>query len=402
MVKGKILAVRQLEDRQLQAWADLAARAVQPNPLFEPGCLVPASRHLVNGAAISLVVAEHQGRYLGCFPVQAQRSWRALRRPVLVTQVRRMQYDGTPLVDPEGGAGALSAMLEALEASAKGGGPGLVVLDWLDHGVVAAQLGQACEGLGIAQRTYTRWERPVLRRRPEGDYRSLHSRKFLKNVERLRRRLAEAEGGEVALVDRSDDPAGVEVLVGLEASGYKAHTGVAMASHPGEVAWFTEMCDRFRAAGRLHLHTLEVGARAIAAQLALRAGEGLFLLKVAYDEEFAPYTPGIQLHLDGIDHLFATTDAAWIDTCTYGGNATAERMYPDRQSVSAVVLATGGWVDRGALWGVSRARALAGRDAHGEEARAPRASRAFKAAAPEGRKAVTEVATAKRSGSSSG
>ncbi|HEY1732975.1 MAG TPA: GNAT family N-acetyltransferase, partial [Acidimicrobiales bacterium] len=126
-------------------------------------------------------------------------------------------------------------------------------------------------------------------------------------------------------------PTAVAELIRLEGAGYKAQTGVAMTTVPGEPAYFTEMADRFRAAGRLHVHALEVHGRVCAMQLNIEAREGVFLLKLVYDEELSKFRPGLQLHLDVIDDFHHRAGADWLDTCTYKDNETLLRMYPDRK-----------------------------------------------------------------------
>src|SRR5208282_1528650 len=98
---------------------------------------------------------------------------------------------------------------------------------------------------------------------------------------------------EVLVVDRGNDPSAIDDYIKLEASGYKSRTGVAMTTVPGEPEYFTDMCKRFLAAGRLHVLTLEVGGRTVAMEIWVRGGEGLFLIKISYDEEYARFGPGV-------------------------------------------------------------------------------------------------------------
>ncbi len=354
-MNGDLRPVAALDAADIDAWRALAGRAVQPNPLFEPECLVPAADHLSNGRRILVASAQEAGRWYGCFAVQVEASWRAVRRPVLVTQVRRMQYSGVPLLDPQRPEEAMTVMLRTLRSP---GLPGITVLDWLDDGPVADQLVRSAHQLGMARRPYHRWERPVLREVHDAGLRQRHSRKWARNQERMGRRMGEELGGEPELRDRSGDPAAVDLLLGLEAAGYKRRSGVAAATQPGETAWFRQMCDRFRSEGRLHVYTLGVGVRTVAVILLVRGAGGLFALKTTYDEELARYSPGIQLHLALSDHVRAATDAGWIDTCTYEGNDPLLRLYPDRQGVSSTVLATGGLADRAVVLAVAAARAL--------------------------------------------
>jgi len=231
-----------------------------------------------------------------------------------------------------------------------------------DAGPVAWHLRQAALTLGLRTYQYRRWERSMIRRRPDGDYRAIHGRKFLHNVARLRRRWCEDLGAEVTLVEHRDDRDAVKALIALEGAGYKRETGVALNLFPDEVAWFEELCDRMRAKGRLRLWSLESKGAPLAFELGLIGGDGLFLLKVTFDEAHAKYTPGIQLHLDVINQFDAMDGVEWIDSCTYEGNETMLRMYPDRRSVATLVVATGGLVDRGILSLVAVGRRYAGAD----------------------------------------
>jgi CelD/BcsL family acetyltransferase involved in cellulose biosynthesis len=331
-MKARIVPVRQLTAEDEEAWRVLAERAIEPNPLFEPDCIIPAARHQEFGDEIDVVFAEEDGRIFGCLPVREVNRWRQFPYPFVTNTVRRMMYCGTPLVDRERGEDALAAIFETLrERRGLTSGRVLVVQEIAEGGPVDQILSDGARQARLPFYRYESWERPVVRRRSQADYRSIHGGKFLRNLGRLRRNLGTSLGAEVLHIDRSDDPAAVQELIRLEGAGYKARTGVAMTTVPGEPEYFTEMADRFRAAGRLHLHSLEVNGRVCAMQLNVRAGDGLFLLKLVYDEGLAKFRPGLQLHLDVIDDFHDETDADWLDTCTYEGNETLLRMYPDRK-----------------------------------------------------------------------
>ena len=70
VVRGRILDVAHLSPSDEEAWRDLAQRAVEPNPFYEPDCLIPAARYQSFGAEIQLVVAEDGGRFYGVLPIR--------------------------------------------------------------------------------------------------------------------------------------------------------------------------------------------------------------------------------------------------------------------------------------------------------------------------------------------
>jgi hypothetical protein len=218
----------------------------------------------------------------------------------------------------------------------------LVLQEVAEGGAAERMVREGARRAGLRLYRHESWERPYLRRRPEATYSStIHTKKDLKNMARLRRKLDAAVGGPVHLVDRSDDPAAIDELIRLEDAGYKARIGVAMTTAPGEPAYFREMCDRFRKAGRLQVYTLEGGGVVCAVILFVRARDGLMMLKVGYEERFARSSPGLQLHLDVIQHVHDETDARWLDVCTYPDNRTLLRMYPDRTRFASFMVPLG-------------------------------------------------------------
>ena len=354
---GRIVHICQLSDRDVRAWRDLAEHAIEPNPLFEAECLIPAAHNLPNGEQISLVIAEDEGRFLGCFPVlrvggdtKPSSSWAGVRRPAFTTQVRRLRYDGTPLIRGERGVEAATALLSALTDQAHTRDAGILVLEALDtDGPVSSYFRSAAKNLGLPLYAYRTWERPIVRRRDELTYRNSYEGKSDRKLAKLRRQLGDKLGGDVQFVDRSADASAVDQLIAIEAAGYKTTKGVAMASHPGEPEWFAEMCAQFRETGRVLLYSMQVGDSVVAMILMLRAGEGLFGLQTVYDEGYSKFSPGIQLELEVIDRFHNETDAKWLDSCTFAGNETLLQLYPDRREVSTMLVAVGGLVDRSLL-----------------------------------------------------
>ena len=60
-MKGRVISVRSISAADEAAWRALADRAIEPNPLYEPDCLIPAARHQTFGAEIGLAIAEETG-----------------------------------------------------------------------------------------------------------------------------------------------------------------------------------------------------------------------------------------------------------------------------------------------------------------------------------------------------
>ncbi len=107
------------------------------------------------------------------------------------------------------------------------------------------------------------------------------------------------------------------------------------------------MCERFSAAGRLHLPSLSDGNKTVAMIAWIRGGDSLFQFKWSYDEDFARFSPGLILHTEVMRHFQDETDAALLDSCTWAGNEMISRLYPDRRRIASYFIILGrSWRDQ--------------------------------------------------------
>jgi hypothetical protein len=349
-MRGRVIAVSELTERDELAWRDLATRAVEPNPLYEPDCLIPAARHQRFGKEIGLLIAEEDGRFHGCFPIRHVSRFHKFPYPMVVTQVRRMIYQGTPLVDARRGVEAVSAMLATLvEQRAWGGSRVLALQELTADGPVAAFFRAAASDLGLPLQVFESFERGLLRRGDPAAVDGAQDHHLSRDLRKKRRRLARELGEEVEIIDRGLDPEAIEEYMALESSGYKARTGVAMTTAEGEPAFFRDMCARFAAAGRLHVLALS-GGRTVAMVVWIRGDEGLFQIKASFDDKFAQFSPGIQLYADAVRYFHLETDALWLDSCTSPDNELLLRVFPDRRRICSFFIILGSsWRDRVAM-----------------------------------------------------
>jgi hypothetical protein len=61
-------------------------------------------------------------------------------------------------------------------------------------------------------------------------------------------------------------------------------------------------------------------------------------LKVAYDEELARESPGLQLEIEMVDAFHRDARLDRIDSCTAPGTVVSEQLYPDRQRMGSVLV----------------------------------------------------------------
>jgi len=86
-----------------------------------------------------------------------------------------------------------------------------------------------------------------------------------------------------------------ETLLQLETKGWKGESGTALAFDPRMRAFFYAYALKACRSGILQIATLKIGDRSVASHLAIESSNRLWLLKIAYDEDFAKCSPGLLL-----------------------------------------------------------------------------------------------------------
>jgi hypothetical protein len=348
-METRLVGVQDLDREDLEAWNLLAERAVEPNPFFEPGFLVLAARHFDGFAGTRLLIASEGSTWRAMLAVIGVGRPRIPPRPCATTSGMPTAISGlsTPLVDREHVDEATGALLDGLRREAKAGRlPGILSLNRVDeHGPVVAALRQGSAIRGMPVFTKETWMRGLVTR--TGLWEQPVSAQRRRKNARRRRMLARDSGLESSVVDRTHDPTAAEEFLKLEASGWKGRGhGTAFARDPAKIAWFHEWVDHWTQTGRVTLLALNVGDISIAFRYILRAGEGLFLFRTAYDADYAKYGPGSLLLESVLAMQFEQTEASWLDSSTDPDNSMLLEMLPERRTISMLLVGSGGTLDR--------------------------------------------------------
>jgi CelD/BcsL family acetyltransferase involved in cellulose biosynthesis len=363
-VPAELIAATGLSARDLAQWRDLAARALEPNPFFEPEYVMPLARGLGGTSELNLLVVKDANGWRACLPVHSASRWHRIPLPSLSTWRGHVLYGllGTPLLAPDSPAEDLATLVEGLQRADKRAT--FAGLEWVaTDGPVATALAGVLADVRPAPVHFESFQRAIVRRRPEPTYiEETLSSKHRRELRRQRRKLGEALGGEPTLVDRAGEGSAIDSLMELEASGRRASEQTVLAAHPGHAAFFREMCQEFAAQGRLQLLELQVGERTVAAKCNLIAGKGIFCFKIAYDNEWSSLSPGILLELDTLKVFHEQTEADFIDSCADPNNAMINRLWPDRRELETYVLPARSLKGRAARPAMTAARSLRNRN----------------------------------------
>jgi CelD/BcsL family acetyltransferase involved in cellulose biosynthesis len=352
--RGRVIRVADASEGDVLAWHELAENAAEPNPFFEPEFVVPAAANIESARETVLVVSESEDGWSACIPARLGR-WRRVVDSVWGLRTP-YTYLTTPLVRAGGESARVASLLaDAREATGK---RNLVLERYCDDCPVGAALRESIVRGDVLEAASLSFERALLRRRDSGEYLGWMSKKHLRDLRRRMNRLREEVGAEIDVVDLSGDPDAPQIFLALEASGWKGRDGTAMGCDESHAEFFRETCERYRSQGRLEMLALRAGDNMIAMLCNLRSGEGSFSFKIAHDENFSKFSPGIQLEMANAE-FFHASGSAWMDSCAEPDNAMINRLWPERRAIRTSVFAPAdarGKILRAALTGASATR----------------------------------------------
>lgn len=348
-MQTRLIGIHDLLPSEEQAWGALAERAIEPNPFFEPGFLVLASRRFEGFSKTRLLVVHEGPDFRAVLPIIGVERPRMPLRPTMATRGNPTMVSGmsTPLIDGACVDQATGALLDGLHRGAEDGElPGILSVQRIrEYGPVINALRRESAARGMPNFTKESWVRGTVHR--TGRWENPLTGERRRANARRRRGLAKDFGGEVRVVDRTLDPAAAADFVRMEASGWKGRgEGSAFGRDPAKVEWFQEWSDLWTGAGRVVVLSLYVGDTAVAMHYSILAGDGIFLYRIAHDESYAKYGPGALLLESVMERLLEQTDAVWIDSCTDPDNTFLLEILPEKITISMLLIGTGGMVDR--------------------------------------------------------
>ncbi|MBX3540575.1 MAG: GNAT family N-acetyltransferase [Chelatococcus sp.] len=326
-----------------EAWADLASRTLEENPFYTPAFAGPAVQHLPDGRHVTAILVwggpAEQRVLVGFFPVILPRSG-VLPAAARLWQPPLMAF-GVPLVDRDHAQGVIASFLDHLGRRGMRG-TGVLFQLLAEEGPFAVALRAVIGETDRQMRVFARHRRAILPASSSpGSFVTLQSARKRKELRRQLRRLEDL--GTVSFT-RACTPVevrdAVERFLALEASGWKARAGTAILQQTGDVAFLRTMTRRMAHEGRCEVHVLNVGQRAIAAGIVLRSGDEAFFWKIAYDEAFARFSPGVQLTLALSHAQLDDRTIAYTDSCAIANHPMIDHLWHGRLSIADALVGT--------------------------------------------------------------
>ena len=321
-------------------WRDLGGRALEPNVFYDPAfALAAAPVFGVHTGAVLVWSKVAPTRLIGLFPNRIARRYGVMT--ALTGWTHPYAPFGVPLVDRDEADAAITAFLDHIEADPKF--PRLVMLPLIArNGPFAAVLTRVLLRHGGALAHFGEHARAMLEP-TAGRLRYLDhavgSRKH-KELRRQRRRLLDKGLLKVASTHEADDiPRALSDYLALEAAGWKGRAGSA-AKQSAEVQSFMQSAiAALSADGHARIDRLMQNGHPLAATITLRNGDSAWFWKIAYDEDFAKFSPGVQMSLDLTELLLAEPDIARVDSCATADHPMIDHLWRERLVLADLLIA---------------------------------------------------------------
>jgi hypothetical protein len=322
----------------------LSARTIEPNVFFNPHFLAPAMPRLEDREVRLAVIRdgnEYKNRLRLLVPFSVERSPLPLGISIMRTWASPFGPLGTPLVDRDDPGGVIEDFFEMLSRSHLKLPKVLVLPDMRLDGAVASMLESVAESRGLPLEITSRFERPFLESKLEGDayLKSALNKHHYGEYRRLKRRLAE-QGELVHSVARGPEeirPA-IEGFLALEAAGWKGRQRTAMVADRYRAAFAREAVHGLSEHDLCRIHSLTLGGKLIASLIVFVEAGVAYTWKTAYDENYSTFSPGVLLMIEVTKQHLEDPNIEMTDSCAVPDHPMVSRLWSERKPFGTLVI----------------------------------------------------------------
>lgn len=322
----------------------LANASADTNSQYEFYSLAPAMEHLRGGKDVRVALlwsdADESGKreLLGAVPYRVSYGYFGLPLPVWRVWYHIHSYVCTPLLK----RGHERQAVRRFMALADRAGAAFVEFPMFEAGSAFDEaLGEVSERQQRRVAETDRHERAFLKSDlTEEEYLSAHIRKKKrKEFNRLWNRMSELGELRFAVHNEPDVEDWLNRFLKLEAGGWKGKRGTALKADADQRAYFEKLCRGAASQGKLHCTEITLDGKPLAMLSSFRAGDGIYTFKIAFDEEYWRYSPGVLLMLKLIGEVLRDERTAWADSCAIPGHPMIDHIWAERREMRSVLVA---------------------------------------------------------------
>jgi len=340
-------------DQLALGWQELFNNAADANVSLSPNLVLPLLETLLNQHSFNLLTCQYNSTLLGLMLLERQQ-WRwGLLGPVLLSWSTPLTFSGTPLIHKIATVADIAQFLGEADAP--------LLLQAVDcDSVFWQQLSQAAAAINVPIQILSTWQRAALRptSRFQDWYDSNFDRKRRKEYRRVRSRLSET-GQLVSASWSHAQPIQpwIDKFLALEAKGWKGQRGTALAVEQKMAICLSQALTAFADQNSLKFWSLTLDGKTIASLFAFITNGHVSLAKIAYDESYAKFSPGVLLLLDATQNLMDGGGIVLADSCAIPDHPMINNIWRERIVLGDVLIGTPSmsawqfkWMVKAELW----------------------------------------------------
>ncbi len=136
--------------------------------------------------------------------------------------------------------------------------------------------------------------------------------------------------------DGLDHAEAIEAFLRVEASGWKANRGTALAVNAELNAFAHAFLPGMLANERAQIDLLVLNGRCLSGLVSFHCGRGLFTWKTGMDDVYKRYSPGVQILLEVSRQAVADPGVDYIDSLADSGHPVAEHIWAGRRQLATL------------------------------------------------------------------
>ncbi|MBC2778999.1 GNAT family N-acetyltransferase [Parasphingopyxis marina] len=328
----------------LPQWTVLADQAAEPNCFAERWFLEPSLALLAKRGDVRVAtLMSPEGLLAGLMPLTVKPRYGRLPVKSVQNWLHHNAFLGVPLIRRGMETEFWKALLPALDTQRWARG--------LFHVSGLTANGRALRGLEDAAETLDRRCDIVHRTRramlqtqhtPQTYWEANVRKKKRKEIDRLVKRLGEiGDAGFTTLHRDADVAPWIDAFLELEARGWKGDAGSAIACDPAIAEFFRTALTAAHGRGILDFHRLDLDGKPIAMLVNFLSAPGGFSFKIAFDEKFARFSPGVLIERYNL-RILDRDDIAWVDSCASEDHPMIDGLWSERRDIVRVTVPLGG------------------------------------------------------------
>lgn len=330
--RAEIRPARTAPARLARQWQALAENASEPNVFAEFWFAEASLQNLEPGRELRMLEAWDGEVLIGLLPLCIAGTYGRLPVRHVENWLHAHSFLGTPLVRAGREEDFWVAAIEALDRE-PWARSFLHLCKLVEDGPVFAGLCSAAQKVGRRCDVVFRFERALLESdlSPQAYYERTVRKKKRKELKRLSTRLAELGTVETRILASPDELGSwCDAFLALEAAGWKGKAGSALACNPATETFFREAVRRAFEAGRLDFLRLDLDGRPIAMLVNFLASPGSFSFKIAFDEDYSRFSPGVLIQIENL-RILSRPDIGWMDSCAVEDHSMINSLWAERR-----------------------------------------------------------------------